>query len=128
MPDPPMEEVLRRIVRKETQNAARQHAGPTVSQIREIIREELEAVEQRLGSLEKHVADGFARMDEQFTWTEEQFEWVGQRFDAVDDMELIEGLPVRNRADASSVGALDGESRAIYRIHPDLTTLTPRGG
>ena len=53
--------------------------------LRRIIREEMEAVEQRLGSLEKHVADGFARMEEQFAWTEEQFEWVGQRFDAVDE-------------------------------------------
>ena len=52
--------------------------------LRRIIREEMEAVEQRLGSLEKHVADGFARMEKQFTWTEEQFEWVSQRFDAVD--------------------------------------------
>ena len=84
MPDQPLEELLRRIIREESQNAAQQHAGPTLSQVREIIREEVKAVEERLGSLEKRVTDGFSRMDEQFAWTEEQFEWVGQRFDAVD--------------------------------------------
>ena len=85
MPDQPLEELLRRIIREESQNAAQQHAGPTLSQVREIIREEVKAVEERLGSLEKRVTDGFSRMDEQFAWTEEQFEWVGQRFDAVDE-------------------------------------------
>ena len=58
--------------------------------LRRIIREELEAVEKRLGSLEERVTDGFA-------WTEEQFEWVGQRFDAIDEQfadlkKMLEGV------------------------------------
>ena len=59
MQEAPLEETLRRIIQEETQNAARQYAGPTVSQIREIIREELEPVWKR-------------------------FDGVGQRFDALD--------------------------------------------
>ena len=58
---------------------------PLEEVLRRVIRDELEAVEERLGSLEKRVTDGFSRMDEQFAWTEEQFEGVSQRFDAVDE-------------------------------------------
>ena len=66
MQEAPLEETLRRIIQEETQNAARQYAGPTVSQIREIIREELEPVWKRF--------DGVGQ----------RFDGVGQRFDALD--------------------------------------------
>ena len=65
MPDQPLEEVLRRVIREE------------VGSRFDAVGEQLGSLESRLGSLEKRVVDGFA-------WTEEQFEWVSQRFDAVD--------------------------------------------
>jgi len=79
-----MEDTLRRIVREETRNAVQQYAGLTLSQVREIVREELGVVEKRLDLLEGRLDSLEKRVEDGFTWVEEQFEWVVQRFDAMD--------------------------------------------
>ena len=79
MPDQPLEEVLRRIIREEMGSrfdAVGEQLGSMEGR--------LSSLESRLGSLEKRVTDGFA-------WTEEQFEWVGQRFEDL-EKQVTEGF------------------------------------
>ena len=101
---------------------------PLEEALRRIIREELEAVEERLGSLEKRVTDGFARMEEQFAWTEEQFEWVSQRFDAVDQrLGAVENAVVLLAQNLP--GSIPGQdSHVVRKVRTTLGRGAPASG